>query len=262
MIIEYYRPTTIQQVLELLKRESPRTYPMGGGTKLNQPSQEEFAVVDLQALVNDPDTGLGQIVHKGNSIVIGAGVNLEQLMEYPGMPKALQQTIRAEATYNLRHVATAAGTIVVATGRSAFVAALLAMDAQLTLVKSGLDPYSQALGEFLLLRETGKSGILILSLSVPVKTRLAYQSISRTPEDLPVVASAVSQWPSGRTRVVLAGYGSSPWVVFDGPEALGAPFAAHDAYQLASDPWAGAAYRSAMAEILVQRCLDDLALGE
>ena len=50
MITEYNRPSTLESALELLARKTPLTVPSPGGTLLNQKSDTDFAVVDIQAL--------------------------------------------------------------------------------------------------------------------------------------------------------------------------------------------------------------------
>jgi len=50
MIIEYHRPVTLVETLELLARTEVITVPLGGGTVLNQPSLKNFAVLDLRNL--------------------------------------------------------------------------------------------------------------------------------------------------------------------------------------------------------------------
>jgi len=126
MIIEYHRPDTIEEALELLQRKEPITVPMGGGSALNAPSDDEVAVVDLQSL------GLDMVKRKGKTLMVGATVTLETLLASPALPEALSKTIRHEATTNLRQVGTIAGTLVAADGRSAFTTTLLALDPQLT----------------------------------------------------------------------------------------------------------------------------------
>lgn len=261
MILEYHRPETLEQALALLARSEPLTVPLGGGTKLNQPASQVYAVVDLQSLVAAPQSELGQIRSQGNQWIIGAGVKLASLLETPGLPPALEQCIRAETTYNLRQMATVAGTLVSCAGRSPLAAAMLAMDAEARWICQGSEPQTIRLSELLLRREEWMPGKLLLALVVPWNIQMAYQAISRTPADFPIVAAAVCRWASGRTRVVLAGYGAAPLVVFDGPDAEGAPIAARQAYQDAADEWASAAYRSAMAEILVERGLHLLSGG-
>ncbi len=51
MIIEYIRPKTIKEAVNLISRDAPTTIPMGGGTSLKRRAiQRDFSVVDLQAL--------------------------------------------------------------------------------------------------------------------------------------------------------------------------------------------------------------------
>lgn len=58
MVIEYNRPKTLDEALSLLSRKGIKTLPLGGGTILNQPSTERYAVVDLQSLHSCADSGL------------------------------------------------------------------------------------------------------------------------------------------------------------------------------------------------------------
>jgi CO/xanthine dehydrogenase FAD-binding subunit len=124
-IIEYHRPQKIEEVLKLLARPSPQTYPLAGGSALNRPSAESFAVVDLQEL------RLDTVERRGNILQLGATLTLQTLLELPDLPPALQEVIQHEASYNLRQVATVAGTLIAAGGRSPFTTALLALDAAL-----------------------------------------------------------------------------------------------------------------------------------
>jgi hypothetical protein len=72
------------------------------------------------------------------------------------------------------------------------------------------------------------------------------------------VCAAVVMWPSGRTRVALGGFGSSPALAFDGSETEGVEIAARDAYSQAGDEWASAEYRQDVAGVLVKRCTSQL----
>jgi CO/xanthine dehydrogenase FAD-binding subunit len=250
MIIEYHRPDTIDEALKLLARVEPVTVPLGGGTVLNQPSDQSVATVDLQAL------GLDSIEVSGRVLKIGATATLQSLLETPETPSALCAAIRHEATYNLRQIGTVAGTLVSADGRSPFATAMLACGAELL-----LQPGDQksTLGDLLPLRSERLSKRLITSLSIPLNIQLAYHYVARSPADLPIVCVAVAQWPSGRTRVVLGGFGDSPLLAMDGPNPIGADIAARDAYQEASDQWASADYRSDIAATLTKRALAEMA---
>lgn len=269
MIVEYFRPTTIQEALSLLAIENPPHIPIGGGTSIDTNSPEPLAVVDLQGL------DLDDYRTPGSSLVIGATFSLQALsgklsapeMRSAGMAAVLKRAVELEATYNLRQVATVAGSLVAANGRSPFAVACLALDASLTLLAAGeelsnssdLPPAETlSLGELLLLRPQALHKRLITGVTLPANVRLAYEVIARTPADQPIVCAAVAVWPSGRTRVVLGGFGSSPTLAFDGPEAGGAEIAAHNAYLQAGDEWASAEYRSEMAKTLTLRCLEEL----
>jgi len=249
MIIEYHRPNTLEEALSLLARSDIKTLPLGGGTRLNQPSQERFAVVDLQSL------GLNMLERRGNSWALGATLTLQALLESPGIAPALEAAIRQEASYNLRQVATLAGTLVSADGRSPFATALLSLDAELELKKAVTPSEWVSLGDFLPIRAERLSGRLISVVRLPSNARLAYESVARTPVDLPIVCAALVRWPSGRVRLALGGFGEAPVLAFDGPEPSGLEVAARDVYNSAGDEWASAEYRQDVAAILAKRCL-------
>lgn len=250
MIKEYNRPKTIEEALVLLERKEPRTYPLAGGSVVNQPSPEPKAVVDLQALCLD------KIEHKGNTYTLGAALTLQKMYDLPDLPQALRKAIEHEATHNLRNVASIAGTLVAADGRSPFSTAMLTCDVQLKILPGDA---TIRLGELLPQRERYLQGKLIVQVALPLNIRLAYQYVARTPADLPIVCVAVARWSSGRTRVVLGGFGSAPTLAMDGPQSEGAEIAARSAYLQAQDTWASAEYRSYIAGVLTQRCLAQLA---
>ena len=110
-------------------------------------------------------------------------------------------------------------------------------------------------------RDWGKKSLtnrLITKITIPLNVQLAYEYVARTPADLPIVCAAVAVWPSGRTRVVLGGFGEVPILAMDGPGGGGAEITAGDAYSHADDQWATSAYRQNMAIVLVRRCLANL----
>lgn len=261
MVIAYHRPKTLDEALTLLSR--PNRIPLGGGTLLSKPLPDSVEVVDLQSL------GLDTIRRQGNNLEIGATVTLEQLLEDEYAPQALKSALKLEAPLNLRNAATVAGTLVSSDGRSTFGTVLLALDAKINIMnlESGIGKRnasdSQAptpeiqvsnIGEFLPLRPRG----LITSITFPLHVRLAFDYVSRTPADKPIVCVAVVQWNSGRTRLAAGGYGKSPVLAMDGTEAEGLETAARNAFHEATDEWASAEYRMDVASTLAKRCLESL----
>ncbi len=250
MITAYHRPTTLEEALSLIGRASPHTVPLGGGTLLSHSKVEALEVVDLQAL------GLGKIVERGKNLEIGATATLQEVLEHAACPAAMKPAIKLEAPLNMRNAATVAGTIVTCDGRSTLVTALLALDARMMILRAGGTAGSQGegIGDFLPLRPAG----LITQVTIPTQARLAFEYVSRTPSDTPIVCVAAAQWPSGRTRLAVGGYGAAPRLGMDGTEAEGVEAAAKNAMHDASDEWGSAEYRMDVAATLARRCLEAL----
>lgn len=254
MITDYNRPQTLDEALVLLAR--PDTVPLGGGTLLSHPSPDPVSVVDLQTI------HLNQIKKNGHNLEIGATATLQQLLESELCPDALKPALKLEAPLNVRNAATVAGTIVACDGRSTFVAALLALDAKLTIVNP--KPEIVNLGDFLPLRPRG----LITSINIPLQAKFAFDYVARTPADKPIVCVALAQWPSGRTRLAVSGYGKAPMLAMDGgphpslsgkeAEGEGVEAAARNAFHEARDEWASAEYRMDAAATLAKRCAENL----
>lgn len=249
MIVEYFRPQSIDETLDLIAHQKMNTVVMGGGTAIDRFNTVPFAVVDLQ------DVGLGNLRAKGNFLEVGATVTLQSLYEETRIQEVLKETILREATQNLRQVATVAGTLVASDRRSPFTSALLALDASVTLLP-GEEKIS--LGDLLITRESKLRSKLIAKITIQTNVQLAYEDVARTPADLPIVCAALAVWPAGRTRVILGGFGEVPVLASDGPERGGEEAAAADAYSHAGDQWASAAYRQEIAPVLVKRCFSRL----
>jgi CO/xanthine dehydrogenase FAD-binding subunit len=256
MIKTYHRPRTLDEALALLTQ--PNTFPLGGGTLLSKPITDSVQVVDLQSL------GLDSLTKKGNDLEIGATCTLQCLLESKHCPEALKTAIKLEAPINIRNSATVAGTLVASDGRSPFATSLLAMDAKvdhrpltidrphLHLAQVQVSSSVLGLSEFLLTRPKA----LIISIVIPLNTNFVFEFVSKTPSDKPLISVALAQWKSGRTRLVLGGYGKSPMLAMDGTEAEGLNAAARNAYHEASDEWASAEYRMDVAATLAKRCLE------
>ncbi|MGE5251133.1 MAG: FAD binding domain-containing protein [Bacteroidota bacterium] len=244
MITTYHRPETLDEALKLLA--VPQARPLGGGTTLARGSAEPVEVVDLQAL------GLNSILRKGSELELGATVTLQALLEAVECPAPLKPAIRLEAPLNIRNSATLAGTLVSCDGRSTLAACLLALDAKLEILNP--QPETMGLGSFLPLRPRG----LITLITINLNARFAFESVGRTPADKPIICAALAQWPSGRARLVIGGFGTAPSLAMDGTEAEGLEAAARNACHEAADAFGSAEYRMEVGATLAQRCLRSL----
>lgn len=247
MITAYHRPKTLDEALALLTQ--PDTRPLGGGTLLSHGTADSVHAVDLQLL------GLDSLRASGNTLELGATLTLQSLLESEHCPDALKRALKLEAPLNVRNSATVAGSLVSCDGRSTFAAVLLAMDAKLDVRQSTIDhrPSSivYGLGEFLPLRPRG----LITSITIPLNLKLAFEYVSRTPADKPIVCVALAQWNSGRTRLAVGGFGKSPMLAMDGTASDDIATAARNAFHEATDDYGSAEYRMDVAATLAKRCL-------
>lgn len=168
----------------------------------------------------------------------------------------MRDAAHLEAAINLRNMATVAGTLVACDGRSAFATTMFALDAQLTIAHHSLPTKQLSFGNFIPLREL--AGQLITQVNIPLNIGLAFEYVARTPADLPIICVALAQWPSGRTRLTLGGYGQCPLLAMDAKDINGIETAARNAFHDAGDEWASAEYRLDVAAALVRRCLEKL----
>lgn len=249
MITEYHRPETMEAALKLLRRQQPETRPLGGGSVLSAPGGDPVAVVDLQNL------NLNKVSLRGKTLHIGAAATLEALLATDGIPPSLAEAIRHETTFNLRQVATVAGSLVAAGGRSPFANAMLALDAQLE-----LQPKDETVGygDLLALRPAKLRGKLITKVTISIQPTLAYEYVARTPADLPIVCLALAKWPSGRTRLAVSGFGAAPVLALDGRDPSGLAEALENILSGADDQWASAEYRINAGKALLKRTIAEV----
>ena len=247
MITEYNRPDSVASALALLARKTPQTHILAGGTGLILRKSEDFAVVDIQ------DLSLNSIQKDGERIRVGACVTLQQLLDSADLPEAIRTAARTESSFNIRQAATLGGTIASANGHSPLLAILLADNVEVYLAQQ---EKPILLGELLPLRAESLQRQLITEIAISDKPFLAYEKISKTPDDVPLIVASVAQWPGGRTRVVVGGSLDVPKLAMDGTSPTGADVAASNLFS-GTD-----LYLSEMAGILVNRCLQKLKTEE
>jgi len=246
MFLNYYRPKSLDEALKLLGEQEPLTVPLGGGTALSQKRPIPMAIVDLQELP------LNHISRQGNHLHLGATVTLQSLVENTETPPLLAKALQHEANLNIRNMATVAGSLFTADGKSIFATVLLALDARLLILPGEKEIF---LGDWLPQRSDWDRKNLIVEIIIPLQPVLKFEQVARSPEDRPIVCLAIAEWPSGRTRIGLGGTGNAPVLAFDGPERNGADAAVENAFSQATDAFASGAYRSQVAKVLAQRLL-------
>lgn len=249
MIIEYHRPNEVEEAIRLLGRNKPKTLPLVGGAKLEQFPGEDIAVVDLQNL------SLDQVEAVGNTLILGSMVRLSRLIEENIVEKVIQDLIEREFPLNIRNMATIGGIILCGNGRSELLAGLLALDVELVWLPGKKE---LRLGDYLALREHWEAGNLLSEIRLPRNIQFKSGSVRRTSVDQPQLSVSVCRWPSGRTRIVVGGFGNVPQLVLDGPTIAGADRAIRSVLLQANDEWASGEYRSEVGVVLLRRLMSSL----
>lgn len=187
-VTEYYRPETLAEALQLLRRPGVKTVPLAGGTLLvGQRDDTVQAIVDLKAL------GLNSINKQQGRIHLGAMVTLQQLVESPLAHEIaggiLAKAAKSSAARLIRNAATVGGTLVAGPAAHADLAvALAALAAQVHLVGEAErsvpaeDVFSQR-----------KPDELITEITFQQPTADAegvFLRISRAPDDVALVQAA------------------------------------------------------------------------
>ena len=244
MILEYHRPNKIEEALQLLGRENPPTVPLGGGNLLSRKKGANIAVVDLQNL------DLNKIRVNSQVIELGATVTLEEFYQNLEIPEVLRKAVNLDATANTRNTATIGGLIAGGTGQSAVLCVLLALDARLEWLPG---KNIQSLGEFISMKDKIKPGKLIRCVQFSRQAEARMSSVGRSPLDPPFLIVAISQWPSGRTRLVLGGKVARPVLAMDGTTVDGIVDAGINACSQLHNKWISQNYLINTTTKLIQR---------
>ncbi len=268
---EYRRPASVEEAAALLRRKSPRTAVLAGGTWLNGQSH-----TDVEAAVDIAGLGLNRLELSGAParLHIGAAVTLQRLIdELPAAPglEILPATAHAMAGMNIRNQATIGGSIATTDSSSPLATALLACNAELKLYTT--EERTLSLSAFLSYRQSILAdGALIKAVEITVPspdTYSAYERVARTPSDYPIVCAAAScaikDGVAGNVRVAIGGVAAFPIrlthleLALEKKQVLSAlDSALQDAIAPLTplDDWLGSlAYRKEMARTLARRAI-------
>jgi CO/xanthine dehydrogenase FAD-binding subunit len=244
-----YQPTSAAEAAALLARTDEKLAPLGGGSKLIA-ELETRARRDLDGVVDLTRAGLSAIdvlvVDGREQVRAGATARLSDVIEHAvagGLAGGiLRRAAAGEGPLNLRNMATIGGVVASGEPDSEFYAALLALDAAVTL-HDGKQEYTVRLEDL-----QSVAGLITAVLIPTAPARGGLARVSRTPADRPIVAAVVVETAGegGSARVALCG-------VAPRPVLLGTSLTPPDDYK------GSRAYRLAMIEIVVERARAGLA---
>lgn len=247
--MRYLRPETVEEAVKLLSEGVP----LAGGTTLAPRRRTLNAVIDLDRL------GLDQIEINDANVAMGAGTKLQTLLEPElDLPAEFKRVCRLEAAWNLRNMASVAGTIMSADGRSPLLVVFLALG---TVVSIHGEDTDVPLNEVLDQRAEDREPFLIERINFQQPARLSFEYVARAPADRPLVSAAAAlSVDENRTRVAIGGFGARP-LLLEG-DSEGSPeqwqALANESYADAGDAFASAEYRSEVVSILVARVVKEV----
>ena len=262
MVTKILRPATVQEALKA--RALPGSAYLGGGTWLNaSASPQPITLISLERL------GLQSIEAEGTRCAMGALVNLQQIVDHPGLPQALQRAAALTGSRTLRNMITIGGEVALHPADSALIPLLLAMGAEISIAGK---KRPIALKDFLSSPEGGL--ILSVTISEPhrLATLLAVSRTSHSPRSLVVSACAAALEPEvSKLRLVAADCRGTPVRLSRLEASLeGRPLpprseleeSAGDQYSPAPDILASSGYKAYMTRVLVTDALLQMKVGE
>ena len=254
-----HQPNNLDEAERLVNAE---TRPLYGGVALHRE-----APGNVTAVVNLEKLGLDQARVVDGQIVLGSMMSLEDARqaclqiaeEYPNAG-LLAEMIRQEAPLTLRNTMTVGDVMIERQANSVILTALTALSATIQLKANAV-----SLADWLAADDENIRPMLITEIHVPKGSNAAhhaYQKVSRTPADAPIVAAIAYVEPNETIRVALCGVASHPVTIDNVTDAIlqdGATV--HEALEQldvnpVGDHWGSAEYRTAMGRLMAHRVLD------
>lgn len=241
-----YQPGSAAEAAALLARTDQKLAPIAGGSKLIA-DLETRTRCGLDGLVDLGRTGLNRVdvVNQAGREYIRAGATatLSQVTKHEVAGMLADGLLRRAAGYegpiNLRNAATIGGVVACAELDSEFYAALLALDAAVVL-------HDGTQEDTVRLEDLQSIVGLITAVLIPTDSaRSGLARVARTPADRPIVGAVAVRTAAGE-RIALCGVAPCPVL-------LGTELNPPDDFK------GSAAYRHAMAEIVVQRARAEIA---
>ncbi|MGO8692549.1 MAG: FAD binding domain-containing protein [Rectinemataceae bacterium] len=187
IVQRFARPPDMGAAFALAEQDSSARW-LAGGTSLlaGDYADKPASVIDIGAFIPR-----GIELREG-LVAIGAGTTFQEIAESPSVPFVLKRAALGQGSRNVRNRATIGGNIAADRSSSAFIPALLVLDAKLEIAivrAAGPTRTSLDLASYL----AAPSG-LILSVSFPIpdSRRTGYGRWARTSNDSAILVAAVS----------------------------------------------------------------------
>ncbi|MGI5843715.1 MAG: FAD binding domain-containing protein [Candidatus Xenobium sp.] len=191
MFLEFDKPATVAEAVEL-RRRYPTSLYLAGGAEVNSRGGHARCApgVKVDRAIQITHLPLRGYHSMPDEFLLGAGTTIQDLIENPEAPPLLARAATQFANRNIRNVATLGGNLAINRSCSNLIPSLLALEAEIKL----LEPE----GEKVIPLEQYVAGhdpsSLILSVKIPrqrLEAPWATRKHSRTVNDLSIVSVAV-----------------------------------------------------------------------
>ena len=270
----YYLPKSLNEALALLAEDDGSLMVMGGGT-VTMPLINE-GVSAPEKILGLRRAGLNYVRQSNKSVTIGATSTLTQMLDMAAIPM-VQEAARNSAAWAVRNMATVGGNFFVPPPAGDFATALLALDAELILVRKD-GQRAVAAAEFYtgFMSNKLRAGEIVAEIKIPIpKGETVFIKYGRRTKNTPaVVAVAAHLEMAGKNvkkaRLALNAVGPHPLRAYQAEAALtGARLdqatiaAAAEAAMQEVEPYTDAVasewYRRKMVGVYVSRALNQIA---
>ncbi len=245
LLQEYYQPNSVDEALKLLNDAGGSRVPLAGGTWLVG-QLETRALPHIEGVVDLRDAGLATLEEADGALTVGAMCTLTDFISHPSVRAladgVLVRAAHGEGPQNLLNAATIGGLVALAEYDCELYAALLALDAQVSVRDL------KGIASMIPLTDFSTNAGLITEIRIQNDSyRGGLSRIARTPSDRPIVAAVAVErrHDQKNVRIALCGVSQRP-VMKD--SILRPP----DDFKGSSD------YRLAMASIVTERAVAEL----
>jgi CO/xanthine dehydrogenase FAD-binding subunit len=245
--MQYKRPASLAEAL-LLKQEfgDHAKFLFGGNF---QPKLEE----NLEVLIDLQDSGLDEVEWNESGLRVGGLTTLKSLEENLGLAD-FGEALSIEFGLNVRNSLSLSNFLAHTNGRSPVLCCLLALGAKVLELNQ---PNLVSLFDYV---TSNRQNRPVIEMQLPAQNQLAFDSVGRSPKDLPIVCVAVGSANDGEINVAVGGTVEiKPGFKMlnlddDGQDGIIALLAG------AEDEWASAEYRQEVGGVLLSRTLQKLHL--
>ena len=275
---QYHRPRRLQEVAALLTQYEDEALIVSGGTFIHGLASRGL-IADIKHLIDINDLDLDYINQNGEQLRIGATTLLRQLDNNPDIQQqSCLGAIRDALKYppaQIKNAASIGGSVASACPFLDLPISLLALDADIVAYGPGGARDVRLEAFFLSLFENAlHENELLQEIRVPLKrdSASAFEKLETNANDLAILNAAAAISASGNTCTAIrvfvgGGVGEVPARAVSVEKALNgkelnragieqAAALAKDDVDPLSDHRGSARYRTAMAEVLVRRCLN------